>query len=380
MINFMKLGSASTVALEFLCLITSCHCCFALTPVTTLKEAYKSNFAIGTAVPGADLSPGEQKLLCENFSNITPENCFKPMALEATEGNLTFDRADSLVEFATVHGLKINGHTLVWGESAPSWFFLDGNHPSSPETVRQRLGNYIHTVTTHFRGKVASWDVVNEAISDGPEFLKKTPWLDALGEDYIAEAFKAAHEGDPEAKLYYNDYGIESPGKREKTLRLIRGLKARGVRIDGVGIQGHWRLDHVPMREIEEAVTAFHAEGLDVMITELDLDVVPRNSTGADVTAREQRTRDPYARGCPEEILRRQAGQYASLFTLFRRHAGKIIRVTFWGLHDGRSWLNYWPSKRTNYPLLFDRNLQPKPALTSVIQPSDSSARSSATP
>jgi len=212
------------------------------------------------------------------------------------------------------------------------------------------------------------------------EFLKKTPWLDALGEDYIAEAFKAAHEGDPEARLYYNDYGIESPGKREKTLRLIRGLKARGVRIDGVGIQGHWRLDHVPMREIEEAVTAFHAEGLDVMITELDLDVVPRNSTGADVTAREQRTRDPYARSCPEEILRRQAGQYASLFTLFRRHAGKITRVTFWGLHDGRSWLNYWPSKRTNYPLLFDRNLQPKPALTSVIQPSDSSARSSATP
>jgi endo-1,4-beta-xylanase len=333
-----------------------------------LKDFFAGDFRIGAAINRPDLQPGELALLLGNFSNITPENCFKPHVLAPSATVRNYGEADRLAAFAGAENLALNAHTLVWHRQAPEWFFVEDGHPAGRETVRKRLRDYVLEVTSRFRGKAASWDVVNEAIgNDRDDYLRKSPWSEALGEDFIAEAFLAAREGDPGAKLYYNDYSIEEPRKRRKTLRLIRNLRARGVPLDGIGIQGHWELDKVPYRDIEEAIVTFHREGLEIAITELDIDVVSRHSGSADTALRESGGEDPYAGGCPVEILQRQADQYGKLFSIFRKHRDKIRRVTFWGLHDGVSWLNGWPRKRTDYPLLFDRNLAPKPSLDAVL-------------
>jgi endo-1,4-beta-xylanase len=291
----------------------------------------------------------------------------KADAIHPQEDRYDFRAADEAVNLAERDKLKVNGHTLVWHSQCPDWFFADSGKPATGDLVLKRMREHIHGVMAHYRGKVFSWDVVNEAIADDQGYLRKSKWLDSIGEKFIGEAFIAARNADPAAELYYNDYNIEMPEKRAKALRLIRELKAQNVPIDGIGIQGHWILDNVPLKEIEDAIVAFHAEGLKVMITELDIDVVPRRS-GANVSERGKAGgSDPYTKGCPPEVLKRQAEQYAALFAIFKKHADKVGRVTFWGLDDGRSWLNNWPSKRTNYPLLWSRDVQPKPALEAVL-------------
>jgi endo-1,4-beta-xylanase len=226
----------------------------------------------------------------------------------------------------------------------------------------------VTTVVSRYKGRIGSWDVVNEAIADGPGDMRDSKWYQICGDDFIIEAFKAAHAADPKAKLFYNDYNIEAGAKREKALRLIKLLKEKHCPIDGVGIQGHWQLDQVPFGEIEKALKAFQSEGLSIAISELDLGVVPRKSAGAAVSERENAGDDPYAEGCPPDVLQRQAEQYAQIFSLLRRYDRSVDRVTLWGLHDGRSWLNGWPRKCTNHPLLWDRNLQPKPAFAAVMR------------
>jgi endo-1,4-beta-xylanase len=337
-------------------------------PPATLKSVFGGKFDIGAAIGTVNFRPAEQDLLLKNFTTVTPENCMKPAAIEPREGQFTFDRADALVAFAGKNGLKVNGHTLLWHQQTPDWFFLDGDKPASRDLILKRLRNHITTEVARYRGKMYSWDVVNEVVSDDPkQYLRKSKWVDNLGEDFIADAFVTAHAADPSAKLYYNDYSIEQPNKRAKAIRLIRQLKSHHVPIDGVGIQGHWSLDRIPYQAIEDSIAAFHAEGLVVNITELDLDVVPRASQSADIGQQDSSTVDPYATGCPPEVLQREADQYAKLFTLFEKHADQMSRITFWGLDDGRSWLNGWPRKRTNYPLLFGRDLQPKPAFFAVL-------------
>jgi endo-1,4-beta-xylanase len=331
-----------------------------------LVDAYGNLFDIGVAIPSATLSDAEQVALGANFTAITPENSMKAAAIHPEEGRYDFRDADEMVKLAQRKNLKVNGHTLVWHSQCPDWIFADGRKPAGRELVLKRMREHINAVVTHFRGKVFSWDVVNEAIADDEGYLRESNWLNSLGEEFIEEAFRAAHAADPKAELYYNDYNIELPEKRAKTLRLIRDLKARNVPVNGIGIQGHWMLDNVPFREIEDAIVAFHSEGLKVMITELDIDVVPRRSL-PDVSKREAGMNDLYANGCPPEVLQRQAEQYSALFAIFKKHADKISRVTFWGLDDGKSWLNSWPVKRTNYPLLWTRDLQPKPALEAIL-------------
>lgn len=332
----------------------------------TLKRAFAGRFELGVALPTAPLREEENKLAFTQFGALTAENCMKPGPLQPTEGRFAFEAADRLVALALDHGLQVHGHTLVWHQQCPDWFFVQDGQPATPERVRERLRAHIRTVVQRYAGKVKTWDVVNEALSDGKEYLRPTPWLAALGEDYLAEAFHAAHEADPTAELFYNDYNIELPEKREKALRLIRELRRRGAPVHGIGIQGHWQLDHIPFAEIEKSLIAFHAEGLKIMITELDFDVVPRRQSGAATDVREE-GQDLYPNGLPPELLERQAQQYARLFALFDQHHDKIHRVTFWGLHDGRTWLNGWPYKRTNHPLFWDRQLQAKPALAAVL-------------
>jgi endo-1,4-beta-xylanase len=314
------------------------------------------------------LHKDETRLVNKHFNAITPENCMKPLFLQPQEGRFDFKVADDLVRDARMRNLAVNGHTLVWHSQTPDWFFQDNGKPAGRGLLLTRMRAHIQGVAGRFAGRIQSWDVVNEAIDDGGGYLRPSPWLAGIGPDYIAEAFIAAHKADPGATLIYNDYGIENPRKRGKTLRLIRELKAAKAPIHGIGIQGHYQLDRIPLKEIEESILAYHAEGLSVMITELDIDVATRAHDGADISRTEAQGVDRFANGLPEDVQKRLADQYAALFSLILKHRDKVKRVTFWGIHDGFSWLNHFPSARTNHPLLWDRNLQPKPAFFAVLE------------
>lgn len=316
------------------------------------------------------INPAELALLKRHFDVLTPENSMKPALIQPAEGRFDFEGADALVDFAESHNLEVVGHCLVWHQQCPDWFFRDGEAPAGRDLLLERMCQHIETVVGRYRGRILGWDVVNEAIDDKDGELKQTPWIELAGDSFIALAFQAAHKADPDAELYYNDFNIEQPVKREKTLRLLKRLQKEGVRLDGVGIQGHWILDQVPYEDIEAAILDYHKMGLKVMFTELDIDVVERPDCSADISLHAEYTveQDLYRDGCPDEILEQQADQYARLFELFHRHRDKVDRISFWGLHDGRSWLNEWPGQRTNHPLLFDRDCRPKPAYRRVIE------------
>ncbi len=230
------------------------------------------------------------------------------------------------------------------------------------------LKQYIDNVVKHFHGKVDSWDVVNEAVSDSPnEWLKDTPAKRSIGDDYVQKAFEFARTADPDIPLYYNDYNIEDPKKLPKVLKLIHQLQQQKVRLDSIGIQGHWLIDYPDVAVIDSAIDALARTGVKVMITELDVDVLPRKD-GADLNSIEPSGLNPYKNGIPNEILQKQAKRYADIFRILKKHHDVIIRVNLWGVEDSQSWLNGFPVEgRTNYPLLFDRKLQPKPAYQAVL-------------
>ncbi len=336
----------------------------------SLRQKYANDFRVGVGLNNRlpeDYSAKELTLIRAQFATITPANSMKMKFVQPREGEFTFDEADRLIDFARANKIGVCGHCLLWAkdEETPTWFFKKGD---TREIILERLRTHIQTVAGRYRGKVISWDVVNEGIDDGKYVLRPSKWVTEVGPDLIAEAFRAAHDADPEAMLIYNDYNIEQPKKRAKLLQLLRGLLEQKVPIHAVGIQGHWELDKVPFEEIEKTIEAIHGLGLKVLVTELDLDVVPRAKWFAEGGKyREEMAKlNPYKEGCPSEVLERQAVQYAKLFALFHKHAEAIERVTFWDLHDGRSWLNAFPWKRVDHPCLFDRDADPKPAFWKV--------------
>jgi endo-1,4-beta-xylanase len=223
-----------------------------------------------------------------------------------------------------------------------------------------------------YKGKVNGWDVVNEALSDeGP--LRKTKWLETVGEDFIAKAFEYAHEADPNAELYYNDFSLDKPAKREATVRLVKDLKAKGLRIDGVGIQGHWGMNYPSREDLQAFIDAMAATGVKVMITEMDIDILPSATQyrGADINVRVELRKElnPYVDGLPDDMQQKLADRYTELFSILVKNADKIERVTFWGVYDKTSWLNNYPVRgRTSYPLLFDRDYKSKPVFDAVIK------------
>src|SRR5579871_1882228 len=374
---------STTAAIAALAVGTPCGMVDAEAPgaaVPSLKSAYRGKFLIGTAldIPALEgKAPLDLQIATTHFDAFTCGNSMKPDFTQPEEGRFTFAQGDRMVEIAERYGAAPIGHTLVWHSQTPAWFFRgpDGKLPGR-EMALARMRSHIAAVVGHFRDHVKQWDVVNEAISDAPgEYLRPTPWLRAIGEEYIAEAFHAAHTADPHAILIYNDYNIELAYKRPKALRLLRSLLEQKVPINAVGIQCHWRLDHPDLAEVEDSIKQFAALGLKVMITELDIGVLPTRYQGADVGFRqqmtpEQRTElDPYTAGLPEPVALRQAERYRQAFAMFLRHRDVIGRVTFWGTYDGASWLNYFPIwGRTDYPLLFDRQGRPKPAFFAVLE------------
>jgi Beta-1,4-xylanase len=363
-----------------------------------LKEAYKGAFLVGATLSSAALGPEvaegsipamEAGIATRHFDAMTAENAMKPDALQPAEGRFEFAAADRLVAMAEKSGATPIGHCLVWHAQTPRWFFEgpDGK-PASRELALARMRKHIATVVGRYKGRVKQWDVVNEAINDGPGVLREnSPWYRAIGEDYIAEAFKAAHEADPDAILIYNDYNIERGYKRPKALELLKSLLDKKVPVHAVGIQAHWRTDDPNFAEVEESIKQYAALGLKVMITELDLGVLPTKYQGADINTREQMTPEqqavmnPYTKGLPDEVAKKQADLYREAFALFLRHKNVIGRVTLWGTHDGGSWLNGFPIRgRTDYPLLFDRQGKPKPAFFAVREAAGPSGGAEAKP
>ena len=340
------------------------------TPLPSLKETFKGDFLIGTALNTPQIEEKDaaaNKLIKQQFNAVTPENIMKAEIIEPTWNKFNFDLADKMVAYAAKNNLKVNAHNLIWHSQLPAFM----RHMQSADSVKQYFENHITTIASHYDGKVYSWDVVNEALNEDGT-MRKSIFLDKLGENFIVEAFRLAQKAAPNTKLYYNDYNIEQPAKRAGAIALIKKIQAAGVRIDGVGIQGHWKSGDVPMDDIEESIKEFSALGIEVMFTELDLSVLPNpwDKTTADVSATTQGSAkmNPYINGLPDSAQQLLAKSYADLFTLFLKYKKDISRITFWGINDGQSWLNGFPIRgRTNYPLLFDRNFQPKPAFNSVI-------------
>jgi endo-1,4-beta-xylanase len=347
-------------------------------PPATLRAAYANAFLIGAALDTAKVTGGNPRageIVARQFSCLTAENDMKWSVIHPEPDRYNFRSADAYVAFGARHTQAVIGHTLVWHNQTPPWVFLDDNgKPASRELLLRRLRDHIHTVVGRYKGRVKGWDVVNEAVRDGgPEVLRDSPWHRIIGDDFLDHAFRFAREADPRAELYYNDYGLFNREKRTRTLRMLRGLIARGVPIDGVGMQGHYQIDYPPVADIEQAILDFAALKLKVMVTELDVDMLPsRGQIGvADIARREdyEAALNPWVSGLPAVEQTRLAQRYSDLFALFLKHRKHITRVTFWGLDDGQSWLNNFPVPgRTNHPLLFDRQLKPKPAFQAVLE------------
>jgi endo-1,4-beta-xylanase len=354
--------------------VSAAHCDEVL---KSLGKVYADDFLIGVAlnrtmVNGAN--PRAAEIVSRQFTSLTAENDMKWQVVHPVPDRYEFAAADAYVDFGQKHRMAVIGHTLVWHSQTPKWVFK-GNEgqPASREVLLNRMREHIHTVAGRYRGRIKGWDVVNEAVADGgPDILRDSPWRRIIGDDFLDHAFRFAREADPKAELYYNDYGLENEQKRLRALTMLRGMIQRGVPIDGVGLQGHYHLHHPPVAVIEQTIQNFAALGLKVMITELDVDVLPSrgNMGNADISRREQAdpSLDPYANGLPAEMQEKLAQRYAELFAVFLRHREQINRVTFWGLDDGQSWLNHFPIRgRTNHPLLIDRELKPKPAFFAVL-------------
>jgi len=277
-----------------------------------------------------------------------------------------------MVEFGEKNGMFIVGHTLVWHNQTPRWVFEDEKkQPLGRDALLQRMREHIFTVVGRYKGRIKGWDVVNEALNqDGT--MRQSPWFKIIGEDYLVKAFEFAHEADPAAELYYNDYDLELPAKRTGAVKLITKLKAAGVPISGVGLQNHNLMDWPTPADEDATITAISKLGIKIHITELDVDVLPRTTKpGADYAVDVPVTPqlNPYVNRLPDAIQVMQAMQYAELFRIYLKHRDVVERVTFWGVTDGDSWLNNWPVRgRTSYPLLFDRDGKPKPTFYAVLK------------
>lgn len=344
--------------------------------VPPLKDVAHGVFRVGAAVNAAQVEgkdPRAVALIERHFDSVTSENAMKWERIHPEPNRYAFEEADRFVEFAARRGLSVVGHTLMWHSQTPEWVFQRDGKDIPREELLQRLRDHVRTVVGRYRGRVAGWDVVNESVRDEDGALRlDQPWYRILGEEGIFTAFAAAHEADPDAELYYNDYSLENPAKRAGALRLVQAIRARGLRIDGVGNQDHVTLDWPTPAAVDAMISEFAGSGFKVMITEFDITTLPRPDAyhGADIAVvyRSAPELDPYRAGLPPGPDAVLARRYAELFAALARHPGAVTRVTLWGVTDGQSWLNDWPIKgRTDHPLLFDRDYRPKAAFHAVV-------------
>ena len=334
-----------------------------------LAAAWDDAFHVGIAVSNQTLdrqTAAHLNLIAREFNTVTAENAMKWGVIRPDGVSWEWERADRLVDFATENDMYMLGHTLVWHSQVPRSIFVDAdNNALSRDALLGVMAEHIGTIVNRYKGRVHGWDVVNEGIDEGNGW-RRSQWFNIIGEDFMEQALRMTRAVDPDADLLYNDYNMHNPQKRAFLVDVLRDYLDRGVPIDGVGLQGHVGLTYPDMEQWEESIATYAAMGLQVHISELEVDVLPSPyEQSAEISNRFQYSgeNDPWPDGLPDEIQEQLADRYEQVFRILLRYRDNVKRVTLWGLHDGISWKNDFPiNGRTNYPLLFDRMLLPKSA------------------
>jgi endo-1,4-beta-xylanase len=340
----------------------------------TLGEATKGKFLFGTAVnmPQVNgVNPIETALIAKDFTTIVAENCMKPQPIHPEENKYNWEDADKLVAFGEKNNQVVTGHVLIWHSQIGRWFFTDAEGKDvSPEVLKERMRQHIFAVVGRYKGRVKGWDVVNEAFEDNGTY-RKSKFYRILGKDFIKYAFQFAHEADPNAELYYNDYNVETSAKCDAIVELVKELKAAGCRIDAVGSQAHMHLNSPTLEATETSFKKLKAAGVHILITEWDISILPSPYEGANIAAnfKYSKEMDPYREAIPDSIQQKWNKRVLDMFGLFLKYHEVIDRVTVWGLTDNTTWLNNFPIRgRKDYPVLFDRNNQPKLVVGEMIK------------
>lgn len=361
-------------SLALLAATASCSSSKGETPVATVKDHFKDQFLIGAAIPVPHVNgmdPKADSIVSLHFNSVVAENCMKCEKIHPEKDRYYWDDADKFVKYGEDRDMAIIGHCLVWHSQLAPWFpYDDKGEYVSPEEFKARMKEHIYTVVGRYKGKIKGWDVVNEAINDDGTY-RKSPFYDILGEEFIPLALQYAHEADPDTELYLNDFSMFKPAKRDRYVQIIKDLKERGIRIDGMGMQSHLGIDgDYDLAEYEKTIVDLAETGVDVMVTELDITALPFNFSGAEISQRGEYKKElnPYAAGLTEEASKKWNDRAAEILDIYKRNADKISRVTWWGTHDGMSWRNNWPIPgRTDYPLLFDRDYNLKPFMQAEL-------------
>ncbi|ATP57430.1 1,4-beta-xylanase [Pedobacter ginsengisoli] len=330
-----------------------------------LKDYYRDYFPMGVAVTAKQLADSaQQNFILTHFNSLTAENAMKMGPIHPKEDLFFWKDADAIVAFAQKHNLKVRGHNLCWHNQTPKWIFYDEfGKQVSKEVLLQRLKDHIYAVVGRYKGQIYAWDVVNEAVSDEPDqLLRNSLWYQICGEDFIYKAFQYAHEADPKAILFYNDYNTENPDKRQRIYKLLKKMRNKGVPVHAIGLQAHWTFKDPSQERLESTLKLFASLGLKIQITELDVSIY------ADGNLQDKTVIAPVSILTPERE-QQQAEQYSMIFKVFRNYKKCISGVTFWNLSDKYSWLDNFPVRgRKNYPLLFDTQLKPKKAYWNVVK------------
>ncbi|MCL2050386.1 MAG: endo-1,4-beta-xylanase [Lachnospiraceae bacterium] len=321
-----------------------------------LHKKYKGYFDVGAALEAKNLGKYEE-ILKQHFNSITPENELKFLIVHPQIAEYNFTDCDKLVEFAYENNQHIRGHTLIWHNQVPDWLFEStGALSLSRNEMLRRMENHIQTIVDRYKDSIYCWDVVNEAIDDGNDFLRNNKWKEIIGDDYIEKAFYYAYEANPKALFFLNEYNCESGAKGDKTYDLIKQMRIKGVPIDGIGIQGHYQVDYPSADSFRVMLEKYSRLGLKIHITELDVSMFSYQDRRVDLP-------EP-----SKEMIEKQIEKYSSLFKVFREYKDSIDSVTLWGVADDCTWLDSSPVKeRKDWPLLFDQDLNPKEVLYSII-------------
>jgi len=340
----------------------------------TLAEATKGKFLFGVAVNMQQvngINPIESDLIAKEFSAIVPENCMKPQPIHPEENRYEWTAADKFVAFGEKNKQVVTGHCLMWHSQIGRWFFVDDSGKDvSPEVLKERMRQHIHAVVGRYKGRIKGWDVVNEAFEDNGTY-RNSKFYRILGKDFIKYAFHFAHEADPNAELYYNDYNVETPAKCDAIVEMVKELKSAGCRIDAVGSQAHMHMDDPTLDETETSFKKLKAVGVKILITEWDISILPSPFSGANISDNFNYSKemDPYRKSVPDSIQLKWNKRILDMFGLFLKYEDVIDRVTVWGLNDNVTWLNGFPIRgRKDYPLLFDRKNQRKSVVDEMIK------------
>ena len=329
-------------------------------PTDGLKDAYKDYFKIGVAVNNRNVQdPDQIKVILREFNSITAENAMKPQPTEPRKGEFNWEDADRIADFCRRNGIKMRGHTLMWHSQIGTWMYQDENGKLLPkEEFYANMKHHIQAIVNRYKDVVYCWDVVNEAVADSPVFpgapeLRNSPMYQIAGEEFIYKAFEYAHEADPDALLFYNDYNDAEPAKSQRIYNLVKRMKDAGVPVDGIGMQGHYNIYGPSMEDVDKAISLYSTVVKHIHVTELDIRVNEdmggglRFNQGAAQVADWERTL--------------QQDQYVGLFKVLRKHKDVVDCVTFWNVSDKDSWLGV-----ANAPLLIDENYKVKPAYNAV--------------